>query len=489
MKKLKVLFSFALVLALLASMFTFSASAEPNTEAGADPNALKPGSDKVYYIKDAPRNENHEVIGELEGDGSGSDPDNPLQTYDHASFDPTAERKKWSFMTALYQATEILAEEGGTIVICGPVYIGEEECNDNGSIVRDSYTAEYKNNVIKITSVYDGVDYRKEAGAKLTIASPAMISFRGSTILENLDIETVGTGRALTFANYCTLIGEGINCYPSDGEFEGVASHYPSIAAGTRWESSNGQNPTLLVKSGTYNRVCGAQLGTAKNYNTENANVYLTIEGTTRVLGNVYGTVQGTSDFSGNVNITIKGGYFEGDIWGVGPTGMLNEDGIVSISISGGDFSNAYSICQAPMNMTNNLPARAAIDFSRWKGDTLALAYANVLVSDITEIRYPAGVTADKLLKALEEASAATEPADSEEATQPPVEDQTPDATEGVTQDPVADEKAPETQVTAPDVDDNNSGSTAVIIIVAVVAVVIAGVVVAIVLKKKKAAK
>ncbi len=481
MKKFTRLLTLALVFALVAALFTVGASAA-KTEPESDPNTLKPGSDKVIFIKDAPRDEKFEVIGELEGDGSGSDAANPFKPSDHEKFDPNAEKKKWDYMTAFYQATEVLAETGGTIVICGPVYFGEKECTDNGSSVRDTYTAEYKNNVIKFTSVYDGVDYRETAGAKITIATPAMLSFRGSTILENLTINTIGTGRALTFADYCTLVGDGIVCAPVDEAFEGVAGNYPSLAAGSRWERSKDENPTLLVKSGTYNRITAGQLGTAKTHGTENANTYLTIEGTTRVLGNIYGTCQGVAPFGGNVNITINGGTFEGDINGVGPTGLSNTDGIVTIRISGGDFKNAYSINQAAMNMTNNPPAKASIDFSRWKGDTLGLAYASALITDITEIKYPAGVTADVLAKAIENAPAETEPEETEAPETQATETQAAETEAPVTQ-------APETQAPSSD-GEGESGNSSVIIIVAIAAViVIAAVVVAIVLKKKKSAK
>ena len=490
MKKFTRLFTLALVFALVAAFFTVGASAT-NTELGADPNALKPGSDNVYFIKDAPRNENYEVIGELEGDGSGSDAANPFKPTDHEKFVPDAAKKKWSFMTAIYQVTEELASKGGgTIVICGPVYLGETECNDNGTVVRDSFTAEFNNNVIKFTSVYNGVDYRETAGAKLTIAQPAMLSVQGSSIWENLDIETIGTHRAITFADFCTLIGEGINCYPADEAFEGVAENYVSLAGGHRWERSNDENPTLLIKSGTYNQICAGQLGTAKNYNSENINTNLTIEGTTKVLGNIFGTVRGYSDFRGNVNITINGGYFEGDINGVGPTGLLNTDGIVTFKINGGDFKNAYSINQAAVNMANNMPAKASVDFSGWTGDKLALAYANTLITDITDIKYPAGVTADELAKILEDAPVETEPEETTPAETEPEETKAPETQDETKAPETQDEtKAPETQAVAPGNDNESSDSTVIIIVAVVAVVVIAAVVVAIVLKKKKAAK
>ncbi len=212
MKNFAKLLVLALTVALVASLFAVSVFAAPATEPGADPTKLVPGSEKVIFIKDAPRDENYVVTGELAGDGTGTDADNPLKPADHEDFTPDADHPNYHLQTAFYQATEMLAETGGTIVICGPVYFGELECWGNGASVRDTFTANFKNNVIKFTSVYNGVDYRETAGAKMIVNAPAMISILGSSIWENIDIATVSTGRAITFDEYCTYIGEGVNC-------------------------------------------------------------------------------------------------------------------------------------------------------------------------------------------------------------------------------------------------------------------------------------
>ncbi len=491
MKKFAKLFVVALAIALVASLFALSASAVPATDEIPNPANLKPGSDKVIFIKDAPRDEDNKIIGDLEGDGTGTDAANPLQPSDtHDKFDSTAERKRWHLLTAFYQAVEMLMNDGGgTIVICGPVHIGIDEVSDNGSSnVRDMVTEIFGNKVIKFTSVYNGVDYRETAGAKLTIKTPAMLDIKGSTIWENIDIETDGKERAICFGEYRTLIGEGVKCYPSDEAYEGVATEYISLAAGSRHNGCQNRNPSLLVQSGTYNKITAGAWGTIATQLMNNSNTYLTIEGTTTVLGSISGTVNSTAQFKGNVNITINSGtFFECDINGVGSTGMVNTDGIVNIKINGGDFKNAWSISQAPMGSSNNLPAVCTLDFSGWTGDKLSLAYADALVTDITDIKYPEGVTKADLTAALADAPKDTEPPATEPAK--PEDTSKPEESETKKQDDVT--KVPETKepTTSTEPGDDEGSDLGLIIGIVAAVVVIAAVVVVIVMKKKKAAK
>lgn len=483
MKKFAKFLVLALAVALMASSFALVASAEE--PAVVDPNTLQPGSEAVYFIKDAPRDENNQIIGELAGDGTGTDANNPLKPTDsHEQFDPSAERKKWNVLTSFYQAIELLKEEdGGTLVICGPVFVGINEVADNGATtVRDLDTVVYKDKVIKITSVYNGVDYRKEAGAKLIIQAPAMINLKGSTILENIDIATDGTNRAICFGDYPSLVGEGVNCYPTDSGYEGVSDYYVSLSSGPRYTASKNKVSNLVVKSGTYNKITGATWGTSASHLAENNTTYLTIEGTTTVLGAISGSVNATAQWGGNVNITINGGTFECDINGVGATGMKNTDGIVKIVINGGNFKNVWSINQVALGHTNNPPAASSIDFSGWKGELLDLAYANMAITDITDVKYPEGVTADQLEQLIKN-SVATETV--------PATDNNTEETKPAESTPAKDEetKAPVVDETkAPVIDDGGEGgSNMTIIIIAIVAVVvIAGVVVGIVLGKKK---
>ena len=498
MKKFAKLLVVALSVAIIASLFAVNSSAAELV----DPNTLTPASERVIFIKDAPRDENNQVVGKLEGDGTGSDADNPLQPIDHESFVPDAEYPKWHLQTAFYQATELLKDDGGTIVVCGPVYFGVGESYGSGGSTRDVFTAKFGEKTIKITSVYNGVDYRETAGAKIILESPAEIGVYGQTIWENVDIATASTSRVISFSNYATLIGEGVNCYPTDEAFEGVAANYVSLSGGHRYSGGVDLTTNLVVKSGSYNVIASGEWGvnTTRRYNTDgdptsgikssnnldgNTVANLVIEGTTTVYGEINGTNKQNSEFSGQSTVTINGGTFECDINMVGKTGMVNTDGKVTLKINGGDFKNAWSINNATAGCTNNLPAVSILDFSGWTGELSDLANAYGVVTEFSEIIFPAGVTGDQVLAA---ATTATEPEETPAET--PAESTPAESTPEATTPAATEEeesKAPATA--APVVDDgaDEGGSNMTIIIIAIVAVVvIAGVVVGIIVSKKK---
>ena len=295
MKKFAKLLVVALAVAIIASMFSVVASATEAPAAETDPNNLKPGSERVIFIKDAPRDENHQIVGELTGDGTGSDADNPLIPMDHESFDPSVDYPKHHLMTAFYQATELLKDEGGTIVVCGPVYFGIGESYGSGGSTRDVFTAKFGTNTIKITSVYNGVDYRETAGAKIIVDTPAEIGMYGQSIWENIDIETADTYRVISFSNYTTLVSEGVNCYPDDPAFEGVAANYVSLSAGHRYSGGVDVTTNLLVKSGTYNIISGGEWG-VNNQKKVNED----------------GSINWTNNLEGN---SVTNLVIEGDTW------------------------------------------------------------------------------------------------------------------------------------------------------------------------------
>ena len=499
MKNFTKLLVLALVAIVMAALLSVCVSAEAEAPAIPDPRELKPGSDRVVFIKDAPRDEDNKLTGEpLAGDGTGTDAENPLKpTEDHERFDPSAERKRWHVLTAFYQAVEMLADTGGTIVICGPIYVDIDQVGDNGaSTVRDLETVRFGDKVIKFTSVYDGVDYRETAGAKITLQTPAMLNILGSTIWENIDFYTDGTDRAVCFGDYATLVGEGINCYPTDDAFDGVAQNYISLSGGHRYNSSKNKTPNLVVQSGTYNKITGASWGTVATNAQENCNVNLTIEGTTTVLGVVSGTVNTKSPFGGHVNITINNGTFECDINAVGATGMTNTDGIAKIKINGGNFINAWSINQSAMGAINNMPADCSVDFSEWKGDDLNLAFAFGVITDITNIKLPEGKTAEYLQEIVKNyVPEETEPEETEpEATEPeatdPAESQPAEATDPVeeTEPEASTPSEGENEGEGEDkADEKEEGGNGWILWVAIAAgVVVVAAIIVVVLKKKK---
>ena len=93
----------AIAVSMLASLFALA----PSAAVMMDPRTLTPASERVVFVKDAPRDENNMPTGEgLPGDGSGSDAENPFIPMDHESFDPGAQYPKYHLQTPLYQAIE-----------------------------------------------------------------------------------------------------------------------------------------------------------------------------------------------------------------------------------------------------------------------------------------------------------------------------------------------------------------------------------------------
>ncbi len=478
MKNFAKLFVVAIVLSLVASLFAVSAFAAESP--AGDPRGLTPGSDKVYFIMDAPEG------GELPGDGTGRDAQNPYKPRQHEKFVDNGPKSQFDLNTAFYQVTEELKATGGTIVICGPVHFTADQSYGDSASMEDVRTARFGKNTIKFTSVYNGVDYRETNGACITVTQPAMLSISGQSIWENIRIGAGGTERAISFENNLTLIGEGVECFPLDELFEGQYPYYISLAAGTRYSKGTGVTPTMVVQSGTYNKIVGAMWGAATTHFLEDTITYLTIEGSTTVLGSVIGSTGRVSEFGGNVNVTINGGTFPCEIMGVGPTGMTNTDGIATLKITGGNFKpdadknpdGVYSIAPISAMAKNNAPAFSAVDFSGWTGDmeNLAFAYNKAAEAGFTKIMLPKDVTEEDLAAKVETTAPVVEQTDAPDNN----DDNAPSKDD-------KDDKKPGAAVGVGEGEGNNL----VIIIIAVAAVVViaAAVVVVVVLKKKKSSK
>lgn len=483
MKKFLKLLTVALAVALVASLAVLSTSAAESARR-VDPTTLQPTSERVIFIKDAPEG------GTLAGDGSGFDADNPYLPAEHEQYDPNAQYPQNHLKTAFYQATEALGDDGGTIVICGPVHLGLNESYGSGDSTKDVFTYKWgTKKVIKFTSVYNGVDYRETAGAKIVLSTPAEIGVMGSSIWENITIETEGTERVMSFASCPTLIGEGFETYPRDEAYKDVAANYLSLSGGHRYARGDAQIPTLTVQSGTYNKVVAGLWGVVTNKGMDDATSYLTLEGTTTVLGTVFGTVGKNSTYSGHVNITINGGKYACDIYGCANTGFLNEDATVDLVINGGDFSEAWSVCATAPGVKNNVPVSALLDLSSYSGDKTALAQVYAVNADFNEVRLPEGVTEAELIDLV---TKETEPPVTVPETTAPQTEKAPASDKPETDKPESD-KPEATEKTPGDTVENDGEGIdlmLVLIIVIVVAVVIIGglgaAIVVILLKKKK---
>lgn len=341
-----------MILFVFLCVFPFSAS--------ADFPELVPGSDKVVFIADG-----------AEGDGSSAlsplKPDSAPEGYD-----PAAQYPKNHLTSSFYQAIKLLSNAGGgTLVVCGPVRLGFGQSWGNGSAQKDVMTVFFGNKTVRITSVYDGIDYRETNGAKLIIESPAMLNIKGQTVWDNIDIVTASADRAISFNGYTTVIGNGVNCYPEDDGFKGVAQQYVSLTAGGRYEKLSDTSTDLYVFSGTYNCVAGGSWGVIASSPFSNVATNLTLDGDVLILGKLVGACGGAenSPFGGNVNITINGGTYECDIYAGSKNAFTNSDARVNIKVNGGNFKNVWSLCKMAFGYNGNLPGTSVADFRDFPKD------------------------------------------------------------------------------------------------------------------------
>ncbi|MBE6671175.1 MAG: hypothetical protein E7593_03125 [Ruminococcaceae bacterium] len=354
----------------------------------AAPNLFKMSNNVVFISGEPLLSE----TGEIKGDGSGKDADNPLIPHNYES--------GYSYLnTALYQATEKLKNSGGTVVIMGRCYFNDI----------DVCTAKFGENKIVFTSVYNGIDYRKSNDAKIILDGNSSISVLGSSVWENIAFETVTEDRVISFNGYRTEIGNGVECRLSDSKKVNESAYYLSLCAGSMTESSYGQAFFLSIKSGTYHKIVAGIWGENIKQTAEDIHTKLYLGGSVKVLGLISGTAQGKCDFGGSVDITIDDGVYECDIVGAFGSGMTNSDSRVSIKINGGNFSKVWSICDCGVGCKNDSPQYSVLDFSAWRGELSELAYAYNAVNFFHEVLLPDNVTSDELRNFDFESSVETE--------------------------------------------------------------------------------
>lgn len=304
------------------------------------------------------------------GTGDGSSPEKALKANAVYPYNPDKVQRYYE-NTALYQAVGKLKNTGGTIVICGEVSIGKEQSYGSGSANREFRFPQNGPNTIKITSYYDGVDYRKTNNAKLIVEAPAQIQMYGQSVWENIEISTNGKESAIICQNYTTFFGDGIECTTTDSKLATAenAPFFIGIAGSNRFSpDKSAVNTNITVMSGTYNKIAGGLWGFSSReplYLFE-GDTNVIIGGSTTVLGSVIGSGNETNTYhEGNANITILGGTFYGTIEGTNKIGFNNSDALVNIIICGGDFTNCTGIYGGNSEeVTYNQPYSAIIDFS-----------------------------------------------------------------------------------------------------------------------------
>ncbi len=328
MKRFFALLSIALtltvVIALSAITFQPAAVDESSVESGMDIN------EKVIFISDSAATDG------VTGDGSSPDkPLDPTPVASHLLEEKTSGSTtygRYYLNTALYQAADKLKATGGTIVICGTVTIDNDEAFGSGT--QKAFEFPVSEHTLKITSVYNGVDYR--TNTKLNIEQKAHFVLNSPTVFEKININVDDANTICANANKLVM-GEEITVTRE-------GSNYLSIAGGHLSDAVYGSSDVTL-QSGTYRRVCGATWNAVSgDPKTFTGNVNLTIEGTATIEDTITGSTPNGNylTFNGNININIKGGTIRNGVDVTSAKGFGKEGYKANINISGGNFVNKY---------------------------------------------------------------------------------------------------------------------------------------------------
>jgi len=434
------------------------------------------------------------LAGEGAGTGDGSSAENALIPT-KGNFDASAKSPELFKDTAMYQAWMKLMEAGGgTIVVCGPVVFDNTTGKGTPGTTMDVYVpdlASYKPDVtITYTSVYNGVDYRETADAKILLDKTAHLILPCSAVFENINIQSGDANRSLCAGGNSMTFSQGTKFLPVEGADADTPANYPVIVGGQRWMKMTG-SPVITIDVGNENpvgHIFGGQNGAGEPYPLT-GDVTINLK-SGRFIGDVNGTSKhAKTTVVGNVTINIEGGIYEGTINGVSGGGFKNEDSTLTVKVTGGDFANSLGLFDSGVGVAFNLAKYALLDLSG--ADNATATSANGVAGGFHETILPAGFAA--VTTAVPETTAApstTHPdqrEDLESTEAVPGSTTEAPAADAETTAPAADAEttaAPETTAPAADAE---GGSNIGLIIGIVAAVIVIAVVVAVVLKKKKA--
>lgn len=216
---------------------------------------------------------------------------------------------------------------GGTLVISGETEIPA------------GFLAPVCTGAIRVTSVYDGVDYRQTANARLVLMGNLYLS--SETSFGDVDFHIGANNTTLVANNNKLVIDNGVNCTKED-----AVPNFSSITAGTfnatNTVTDDSKPCDLTVNSGSWRVI---RLGNRAKATAEiEGNMKLVING-----GEFFSNVAAgsASKIVGNVDTVINGGTFHGKVSASynGTETVADVDGNVSLTINGGIFMNEIDLC------------------------------------------------------------------------------------------------------------------------------------------------
>ena len=229
---------------------------------------------------------------------------------------------------------------GGTVVVCGPLSFGTDYFfPSNGASVT-------------LTSVWDGVDYRTAADAKLAFSANAF--FYGDYLFDGLAISAEKADLLFCLQYHNVTFGKDVACVRAAGVSTDIALicgyNVPSSAYRTAEQVSCRRDAAVTVKGGVWQYLRGG------NRRTQSKSAFGTVEdGVTFAIfveggtfsaasGRDLNSAAGMNGVAGAVYMEINGGTFEGPVYLLSRTGSNTENypvsvtGRVTLKITGGEF-------------------------------------------------------------------------------------------------------------------------------------------------------
>ena len=258
---------------------------------------------------------------------------------------------------ATLEAAAAKLKDGGTVVVSGPLTLVNSVC--------PAYNGE-----ILITSLYEGVDYRR-SGAKMIFADKNAnpISLGGTTTFDNIILEVMDNrARAITCNGNNVTFGKGVVSMRADASYQWLGITLGSFNdAYDICDATKGGS--LTVKGGSWQIVRGGNRGSATAIK---GNVSITFDG-----GSLEGNLMFASaaPIKGNVSLVINGGTFKGSTASpISITASSAEKaaigGNVNIEINGGTFANV----NIEVSKADNVGGKAEVTLSggSFDGSTLS---------------------------------------------------------------------------------------------------------------------
>lgn len=222
-------------------------------------------------------------------------------------------------------AQAVKAANGGTVVVCGPVYL-------ESAAVLPSVSGK-----TVITSKYMGLDYRDFYGAHIELSSGLRMG--GETVLENIDFVAFEKYTFVSAEGHKLTVGDGVECRIFKGK---RVEKYPSLIGASHAKTAKIKSVDLTVSSGTWGILAGGSYHTSDrevgNY-TVTGDVNVNVFGGTFTQG-VY--LSGRANVGGNATLNIYGGVFECPVYAAHDDDT-SVGGDVRFNLSGGTFCGDIS--------------------------------------------------------------------------------------------------------------------------------------------------